>query len=168
MSVKGQEQGIAHGTVKGYKQHRYRDVPTCEPCLKAVRDYNALRAAERTGKPIERSDAQAAWYGGQFQSKAARTEPRPAKKPALPAPPITRSSGTVLGQELAVGDVIVFLGKHYIVDRFEPYDGSLLGELGEGTRTAYSGEWGMTIGPKAAIRILPRPGGTKHTPKEQA
>lgn len=156
MSVKGQEKGIVHGTVKGYKQHRYRDVPACQPCLKAIRDDNARRVAERQGVPVERSDAQAAWYGGQFQSKEARTKPRPAKKPALPAAPTTRTPGTILGEELAVGDVIVFLGKHYIVDRFEPYDGSLLGELGEGTRTAYSGEWGMTIGPKAAIRILPR------------
>jgi hypothetical protein len=40
VSVIGQEEGIKHGTTAGYKQHRYRKVPACEPCLKAERDSN--------------------------------------------------------------------------------------------------------------------------------
>lgn len=48
MSVIGVEEGIVHGTLKGYKQHRYRKVESCEACLQAVREDNASRAAKRT------------------------------------------------------------------------------------------------------------------------
>ncbi|WP_236652289.1 hypothetical protein [Streptacidiphilus neutrinimicus] len=49
LSVIGKEEGIVHGTPKGYKQHRYRKVPATEACgcLKAIRDYNAERATDR-------------------------------------------------------------------------------------------------------------------------
>ena len=36
-------QPIAHGTLKGYKQHRYRQEAACEPCLAAARDYQRDR-----------------------------------------------------------------------------------------------------------------------------
>jgi hypothetical protein len=32
---------IAHGTLKGYRQHRYRDEQACAECLKAHRLYKA-------------------------------------------------------------------------------------------------------------------------------
>ncbi|MEO3860937.1 hypothetical protein [Acrocarpospora sp. B8E8] len=47
MSVIGQEKGIKHGTPAGYKQHLYRKVPACDPCLVAERTTNAQRAAAR-------------------------------------------------------------------------------------------------------------------------
>lgn len=75
MSVIGQEEGIVHGTLKGYKQHRYRKVDACEPCLEAVREDNAKRYAERRANPVERTDAQAAWYGGKFRHKKGPSKP---------------------------------------------------------------------------------------------
>ena len=71
MSVKGQSEGIAHGTPQGYGQHQYRGVPATEECgcLKAKRDAKAEKIAARTGhKPGERfrSQAQKEWYGGSF------------------------------------------------------------------------------------------------------
>lgn len=114
------------------------------------------------------SDAQAAWYGGQFteqQSAAARTQ-RPRRKnsastaPGGP-PPLPQGGDPawgvpVYGRDLMVGDVIVHLGRHYPVDRFEPYSGGLAAELEAGARTAYSGDWEMAIGPDRIIRIRPR------------
>ncbi|MFG3439878.1 hypothetical protein ACGF0J_21745 [Nonomuraea sp. NPDC047897] len=116
------------------------------------------------------SDAQAAWYGGQFtaeQSAAARTQRRRGKNAATPAPdgppPLPQGGDPawgvpVYGRDLVVGDVIVHLGRHYPVDRFESYSGGLAAELGAGARTAYSGDWGMAVGPNRVIRILPREG----------
>ena len=72
------------------------------------------------------------------------------------------SDGTVRGSELQVGDVIDYLrtGVGQVIDRFEPYTGSLQGVLGAGVRVARSADgWGMTVGPEAAIRILPRVAG---------
>ncbi|WP_435192467.1 zinc finger domain-containing protein [Nonomuraea sp. bgisy094] len=115
------------------------------------------------------STAQADWYGGQFtkeQSEASHRQRRERKAKAAadaargPAPlPETGDPAwgvPVYGKDLAVGDTIVYLGQHYPVDRFEPYRGSLRGALGAETRTACSGDWEMTIGPNAVIRILPR------------
>ena len=53
------------------------------------------------------------------------------------------------GADLAVGDVIVHLGRHYPVDRIEPGKG--------GVRSAYSGTWGRTVAADDTVRILPRP-----------
>lgn len=146
MSVKGVEAGIEHGTMKGYRQHTYREIPACEPCLAAVRQNNAAKKPRAT-----RSEAQAAWYGGQFQHQPGASQARDVRAEAAPL-----STGTVRGRDLQVGDVIDFCGRHYRVDRITPYAGSLRAELGEGTRVAYSGEWGMTIGPDRAIRVAAR------------
>ena len=55
MSVIGQAEGIAHGTLKGYKQHIYRKVKACEECLQAVREDNAKRPRKSTtAKATER------------------------------------------------------------------------------------------------------------------
>lgn len=63
----------------------------------------------------------------------------------------------IFGRDLRVGDVIVILGDEHRVDRLEPYTGDLLGELGKGTRIAYSGaSWGMTVPPDQLVYILPR------------
>jgi hypothetical protein len=43
----GVEAGITHGTVRGYRQHLYRHVPSCQPC----RDANAEH--QRGGKPAK-------------------------------------------------------------------------------------------------------------------
>ncbi|MFI6814466.1 hypothetical protein ACIBG7_18790 [Nonomuraea sp. NPDC050328] len=163
MSVIGQSAGIEHGTMKGYKQHRYRKVESCDACLAAVREYNALKRAEREAKPVERSQAQRAWYGGQFQHDASTTPRRGRRKqpdglPELPESGRPEWGQPIHGQDLAVGDVLVHLGEHHVIDRFEPYKGSLRGVLGAGARTAWSGNWGITVGPHAIMRILPRAG----------
>ena len=120
------------------------------------------------------STAQQTWYGGAFtaeESAAARSQRRNRKAaPAVslpyrrPYPPYLPGHQDpawgvpVAGQELVVGDVIVYLGRLYRIHRFEPYIGSLSGVLGEGARTAFSGDWEMAVGPTATIRILPREG----------
>ncbi|MGW2255479.1 hypothetical protein ACWCXH_35715 [Kitasatospora sp. NPDC001660] len=60
MSVIGQETGIAHGTMKGYRQHIYRKVPATAECgcLEALREDNA----RRSNRPASlRSAEQRAW-----------------------------------------------------------------------------------------------------------
>ncbi len=37
-SVRGVDDGISHGTMRGYRQHRYREIPVCEPCRAANRE----------------------------------------------------------------------------------------------------------------------------------
>ena len=62
----------------------------------------------------------------------------------------------IAGRDLVVRDVIVHLGRRYPVERIEPGKG--------GTRSAYSGTWGRTVGPDDTVRILPRPGGDRGAP----
>ncbi|MER0443226.1 hypothetical protein ABR738_01300 [Streptomyces sp. Edi4] len=81
MSVIGQEEGIEHGTVKGYRQHTYRKVSATEECgcLPALREYNANRPGKGTsGKTAAKkrptaAAAQQEWNGGQLRG-AARPE----------------------------------------------------------------------------------------------
>ncbi|MGC5041060.1 hypothetical protein ACLQ2C_36595 [Streptomyces sp. DT73] len=78
MSVVGQEEGIDHGSVRGYRQHRYRKIAATEECgcLKAIRDH------QRASKPVpERSQRQREWYGGQFVTAASGSQPG---RPILP------------------------------------------------------------------------------------
>lgn len=143
MSVHGQAEGIEHGTMRGYRQHRYRTVEMCGPCRQADLFEQAARRGGTT--------------------RAARNAPMPPKyirpyPPYLPGHQDAAWGEPIAGSELAVGDVLVFLGAHYPVDRIEPYTGELAGVLGEGARTAYSGTWDMAIGPDRTIRILPREG----------
>lgn len=177
MSAKGRSVEIEHGTLRGYRQHRYRKAAMCDPCRQAELDDQARR---RAGLPLEgqadatATDAQKAWNAGQFtaaQMAAAHGQRRQAKgAPAIP-PPYIRPfppylpghtdpawGEPIAGAELAVGDVLVHFGAHHTIDRFEAYAGSLSGALGDGARTAYSGTWGITVGPHATIRILPREG----------
>ncbi|MFD6333193.1 hypothetical protein ACFWGI_26945 [Streptomyces niveus] len=48
MSVIGQEAGIEHGSMRGYRQHTYRKIQATEEwgCLNAVREY------QRKSKPV--------------------------------------------------------------------------------------------------------------------
>ncbi|MEV4093839.1 hypothetical protein [Streptosporangium saharense] len=158
MSVIGQAEGIEHGTITGYKQHIYRKIKPCEDCKKALRED---RAAARRGERPERAKPQRT-----SRRKAAEELDAAAATPVLlPVPPPPQLPDRpeigvpIKGRELEIGDVIVFLGDHHRIDRFEPYTGSLRAELGEGTRVACSGTWGMTVGPTSTVRILPRPTG---------
>ncbi|MEU4577476.1 hypothetical protein [Nonomuraea sp. NPDC023979] len=176
MSVHGQAEGIEHGTIRGYRQHKYRQVEACEPCKGAKREDQA----RRRGKPPVipgarfRSDAQAAWYGGTMspdemadahQRQRARRQapgepmPRMYTRPYSPHPIGWEDPAwgvRVTGPELTVGDVIVHLGRHYPIDRFEPYEGSLDAVLGEHARVACSGDWGLPVSATHTARILPR------------
>jgi len=150
---------IEHGTPKGFRQHKHRREDPCEPCLTAYREDREQRYAARAQGPGRfASPEQAAWYGGDFALQPGRsTTPADRTQPAEPLPEADPERGVpVYGRELAEGDVLVFLGRVYKIDRFEPYRGSLKAALGEGTRTAYSGDWGATVGPTAIWRILPR------------
>lgn len=179
-TVIGQAEGIEHGTIRGWRQHNYRKVEQCDPCRQAHRKDVAARrkAARESGGERFKSDAQAAWYGGTMtpdemadaHEKQRARKAAPAPMPPLyvqqypPYPPGRQDPAwgePIAGRDLAVGDVIVFLGKHYPIDRFEDYEGSLdnvLSVKGEPARTAYSGTWDMAIGPDRTIRILPREG----------
>ncbi|MFI0530286.1 hypothetical protein ACH3XX_09580 [Streptomyces scabiei] len=42
---------IAHGTLKGSRQHRYRKEPLCEPCRLAENAYQSERARARRQTP---------------------------------------------------------------------------------------------------------------------
>ncbi|MEU3162933.1 hypothetical protein [Streptosporangium sp. NPDC006930] len=68
MSLIGQEEGIVHGTLKGYRQHRRRQVDPCESCRQAVREDDAKKHAARKTSPKVRTPEQAAWYGGKFRN----------------------------------------------------------------------------------------------------
>lgn len=157
MSVIGQAAGIAHGTMKGFRQHRYRQIDPCDACIEACREHaRAERGTKRDGvRPL--TEAQRAWHGS---PRRLWDGPSVSRDITQAAPPL--SEGTIPGRDLVVGDVIVHLGVERPVDRIEPYTGSLLAELGVGTRVAWSGDWGMTIGPDAAIRTLPRPAEVSH------
>ena len=61
------------------------------------------------------------------------------------------------GRDLRIGDVVVFLGNVHRVDRLDPYIGTLLSLLGEGTRVAVAGDWEMTVPPGQGVEILVRP-----------
>jgi len=72
------------------------------------------------------------------------------------------SAATVkLGRDLVVGDVLVGLlcGPGKRITRFEDYpaDSPLHerqgGPLSDGTRIAYSGEWGITVPPLSAFEV---------------
>jgi hypothetical protein len=82
-SVIGKEEGIQHGTVKGYRAHTYRQVEMCEPCRQALREKNRAKTQDsRPAKPsVKRprfkSEDQAAWYGGQFPADGTARIPTP-------------------------------------------------------------------------------------------
>lgn len=138
MSVIGSAVGIDHGTMRGYRQHRYRKVDMCDACRQAELE------DQRKQKPA-----------------IVRTMPRMYIRqypPYLPGHQDPAWGDPILGRDLVVGDVIVHLGEHHKIDRFEPYHGSLSGLLGEGSRTAFSGDWDIAVGPDTTIRILPRGG----------
>ena len=147
MSVIGQEAGINHGTPAGYKQHLRRQVDPCDECLGANR---AAATASRQRAQARKALARAA---------AMPTPTQMYIRPYSPHPPSWEDPEwgvRIKGRDLAVGDVLVYLGRTYKIDRFEPYTGSLAQALGKGVRTAYSGTWGITVGPDAIKRILPR------------
>lgn len=87
MNVIGQAAGIEHGTVKGYRQHKYREVAATQECgcLKAVRDDKAAKKATSPKKATSApkrarrtSTASKAWNGGMT-----------GETPVLPPRPVT-------------------------------------------------------------------------------
>lgn len=78
MSVIGQEAGIEHGSMRGYRQHTYRKIKATEECgcLAAVREH------QRKSKPVTgRSEKQKRWYGGEFVHTGSGPQPG---RPILP------------------------------------------------------------------------------------
>ncbi|MEU9887921.1 hypothetical protein [Sphaerisporangium sp. NPDC051011] len=144
MSVISQEKGIEHGTPAGYKRHIRRNEEPCEPCAKAKRDYNAEKQRQRRAELAAR----------EAQLRRDHIE-RQRHQLGAPGDPVYRD-GTLPGEDLVLGDVIVHLGRHYRIDKFTPYTGSLKSQLGAEARIAWSGTWSMAIGPRAAIPVLPR------------
>ncbi|MER7048946.1 hypothetical protein [Streptomyces jumonjinensis] len=74
MSVIGKTEGIDHGTLRGYRQHRYRKVDTTEECgcLKALRDENAKKTAARTTDSSPGRNARQQWNGGALRGTSRR------------------------------------------------------------------------------------------------
>ncbi|MEY9961341.1 hypothetical protein [Streptacidiphilus sp. MAP5-52] len=68
MSVIGQDEGIEHGTTKGYGQHTYRKVPATEACgcLKAVREARAAKAEQAAQRNGTKAGAQHTARGHNF------------------------------------------------------------------------------------------------------
>lgn len=52
-------------------------------------------------------------------------------------------SERIKGEDIRVGDVIVFLGCDYLIDRIEPYVHPAFAD--EQWAIAYSGDWGITL-----------------------
>lgn len=69
MTVIGQAEGIDHGTPRGARQHARRHVPTCEPCLQAIRAENRTQFTAGAAPREDRTDAQARFLGGKFQTR---------------------------------------------------------------------------------------------------
>ncbi|MGR3939552.1 hypothetical protein [Streptomyces sp. BRA346] len=65
MSVIGQEEGIQHGSMRGFRQHNRRKVPVTEACgcLQAKRDEDAAKSAARQAGTAPRAAAQHRWNG---------------------------------------------------------------------------------------------------------
>ncbi|MEV4287414.1 hypothetical protein AB0K40_18060 [Nonomuraea bangladeshensis] len=113
------------------------------------------------------SDAQAAWYGGQFKDPAEpKRRGRPRRNPPAnvqPLPPAGRPEWGVpiYGKDVRVGDVWVHLHvdhETHRIDRLVPYKGPMREALGAGARTACSGSWEIAVAPYQVVRILPRGG----------
>jgi hypothetical protein len=54
--VPERRQPIDHGTLKGYKQHRYRDEQACAACLEASREYGRNRRRKYAAARWARQD----------------------------------------------------------------------------------------------------------------
>lgn len=161
MSVVGQAEGIEHGTIRGYRQHRYRQVEMCGPCRDADLRDQVGRRAGLSPEARQAAEAPTQMSSARRNGKSAppASMPRMYIRPYSPHPPGWQDPAwgvPITGAELAVGDVIVHLGRHYTVDRFGAYDGSL--DLGQGARIAHSGTWGLPIADDRTVRILPREG----------
>ena len=77
MSVIGQEEGIEHGTVKGYRQHTYRKVSATEECGCLPRCASTTRTGPARAPPGRRREeeadggrAQQEWDGGELRGTA--------------------------------------------------------------------------------------------------
>jgi hypothetical protein len=67
-----------------------------------------------------------------------------------------------LGRDVAVGDVLVFLGDPHMITRIMPYSGSntYLWEADGGARVAYSGpDWDITLDPAGRYEVVQPEGG---------
>ncbi|GGN39062.1 hypothetical protein FHR83_006805 [Actinoplanes campanulatus] len=69
----------------------------------------------------------------------------------------------VSGDEVQTGDVLVLLGRCFRIDRFTPYEGTVLDD--PEARDAWTeGYVLLPVQPGQRYRILPRPDNTKDTP----
>ncbi|MGP3978950.1 hypothetical protein ACTWQF_34045 [Streptomyces sp. 8N114] len=75
MSVIGKEEGIEHGSMRGYRQHIYRKVPATEECgcLQALREENARKSAARQAGRAPKRAARQQWNGSRLRG-ASRPE----------------------------------------------------------------------------------------------
>lgn len=66
-TVQGVAEGIDHGTIRGYRQHKYRGVPVCGPCRDACREDSAALREKAAAKRPPKADAarkRKAWNEG--------------------------------------------------------------------------------------------------------
>lgn len=129
-SVVGVEAGIDHGTVRGYRQHKYRGVPHTTECG-CLDAYRADQADERADKRRATAE-QKAWNGGLIGERTA-----PLAQP-VPARCTDPECGTpAAGQELPDG-----------------WEGATV----DGVRRRYCRAWCATYAQALAdIRAIPSP-----------
>ncbi|WP_331732445.1 hypothetical protein [Streptomyces sp. NBC_00989] len=89
MSLTGKEEGIEHGTLRGYRQHTRRKVEVTEACgcLQAKRDDETAKSEARQADNAPRAD-QHRWNGGKFAGTS-----RPEANTAVRAPCTTDGCG---------------------------------------------------------------------------
>lgn len=85
MSVIGKEEGIEHGTLRGFRQHTRRKVEATEACgcLQAKRDDEQAKSAARQAGLAPRAAGQHRWNGGRYGGSS-RPEANTAVRPACP------------------------------------------------------------------------------------
>lgn len=85
MSVIGKEEGIEHGSMRGFRQHTRRKVEATEACgcLQAKRDDDAAKTAARQAGQAPRAAGQHRWNGGKFGGTS-RPEANTAIRAACP------------------------------------------------------------------------------------
>ncbi|OIJ95428.1 hypothetical protein [Streptomyces colonosanans] len=86
MSLIGQEEGIEHGTLHGFRQHTRRKVAATEACgcLQAKRDDEKAKSKARQAGLAPRSAGQHKWNGGKFAAGTSRPEANTAVREACP------------------------------------------------------------------------------------
>ncbi|WP_331736861.1 hypothetical protein OG426_55535 (plasmid) [Streptomyces canus] len=86
MSLIGKDEGIEHGSMRGFRQHTRRKVPATEACgcLQAKREHEAAKSQARQAGLAPRAAGQHKWNGGKYAAGTSRPEANTAVRAACP------------------------------------------------------------------------------------